>query len=168
MIDQIIIKEIYSDFEKTYKLFFINGLLSDENCFRMTVKDEEKEPFPTQNRSDSFTLGAFQNDELVGVVSFERDGKTREKQQHKGILFRMLVSVEYRGLGISKKLIEALLARVKALQDIEQINLTVVSHNSKAIQLYQSFRFEVFSSEKNAVKWKGHYFTENQMVKFLI
>lgn len=162
-----LIREIKTDQKDLYKQFFSIGLNKDEENFRTSVNDDRNAAFPTQDKPDSFTLGAYLNDKLVGVVSFARDGIDREKLRHKGVLVRMYVSEEHRVRGVGKNLINNLIARVKEIGNIEQINLTVVSHNQSAILLYESFGFKIFSTEMNAIKWKGKYFTENQMVLML-
>lgn len=158
------IREIKSDKIAEYQPFFQIGLTEDEDNFRISLNDDYNAPFPTQDLEDSFTLGAYIEDKLAGVVSFERDGQQREKLRHKGTLFRMYVSSNYRNLGIGKALIEALLSKTRTIENIEQINLTVISHNTNAIKLYEKFGFVIFSKEVNAIKWKGKYFTELQMV----
>ena len=109
---------------------------------------------------DSFTLGAYVDHQLVGVVSFGRKGATREKLRQKGLLFRVYVNNAFAGKGIGKQLITELLSRVRALKDIEQISLTVIADNENAIKLYTSFGFKTFSIEERAIKWKGNYLTE--------
>ncbi|CAD0000709.1 MULTISPECIES: GNAT family N-acetyltransferase [Flavobacterium] len=157
------IAEIKSNKNSEYKEFLTIGLINDEENFRITPNDDLNSKFPTNDKEDSFTLGAYVENELGGVVSFTRDGNDREKLRHKGILFRMYVSNEFRGKGIGKQLIEELITRVKKSNDIEQINLTVISNNANAKKLYEKFGFVTFSSEKNAIKWKGKYFSEDQM-----
>jgi RimJ/RimL family protein N-acetyltransferase len=147
-----------------YRKFLTIGLTNDEEHFRITPADDFGKEFPTKDRNDSFTLGAYIDGELAGVVSFARDGIDREKLRHKGILFRMYVSKDFRGQGVAKKLIEELIHRVKEIRDIEQINLTVIANNTNAKTLYEKMGFVSFGSEANAVKWKGKYFTEDQMV----
>jgi len=159
----IAITEIRSDQVEQYKKFLTFGLTNDEEHFRITPDDDFNAPFPTKDKPDSFTLGAYSGNELAGVVSFTRDGADREKLRHKGILFRMYVSKDFRGQGIAKKLIETLLERVKHIPDVEQINLTVIATNDHAKKLYEKFGFVTFGSESNAIKWKGTYFTEDQM-----
>ena len=161
--NEIKINEIKSDQNVEYKNFLTIGLINDEENFRITPLDDFNSTFPTKNKEDSFTLGAYYENILTGVVSFSRDGNDREKLRHKGILFRMYVSNEYRGKGIAKKLIVELIKRVENSKDIEQINLTVISNNDNAKKLYEKFGFETFGSERNAIKWKGKYFTEDQM-----
>lgn len=161
--NDIEITELKSDQAEHYKKFLTFGLVNDEENFRITPNDDLNASFPTKDTLDSFSLGAYSDNELAGVVSFTRDGGDREKLRHKGILFRMYVSKDFRGQGIAKKLIEKLIERVKQISDIEQINLTVISNNDNAKKLYEKFGFVTFGSESNAIKWKGKYFTEDQM-----
>ena len=158
------ILEIRSNEIERYKKFLLVGLLNDEEHFRITPADDLNSLFPTKDQIDSLTLGAYTNNELAGIVSFSRDGNDREKLKHKGLLFRMYVSKNFRGRGIAKKLIEELINRVKMIGDIEQINLTVIADNANAKNIYEKFGFVTFGSEPNAIKWKGKYFTEHQMV----
>lgn len=161
--NDIKITEIKSDQAEHYKQFLTFGLINDEENFRITPNDDLNASFPTRDKLDSFTLGAYSDNELAGIVSFTRDGGDREKLRHKGMLFRMYVSRDFRGQGIAKKLIEKLIERVKQISDIEQINLTVIANNDNAKKLYEKFGFVTFGSESNAIKWKGKYFTEDQM-----
>jgi ribosomal protein S18 acetylase RimI-like enzyme len=147
-----------------YKSFLAIGLLNDEDNFRITPLDDFQSPFPTKDKDDSFTLGAYIDNQIAGVVSFSRDGIDREKLRHKGILFRMYVSNEHRGKGIAKQLIDEVITRAKNINGIEQINLTVIANNVNAKNLYEKYGFVTFGSEQNAIKWKGNYFTEDQMV----
>lgn len=166
--DILKIDEIKSDQIEQYKNFLNLGLINDEENFRITPKDDLNAPFPTKDRPDSFTLGAYVDYELAGIVSFGRDGSDREKLRHKGVLFRMYVSEKFRGKGIAKMLIEELVVRAKEISDIEQINLTVISNNENAKKLYEKLGFITFGSEKNAIKWKNKYFNEDQMTLKLV
>jgi cyclohexyl-isocyanide hydratase len=161
------ITEIFSDQLATYKKFLSVGLVEDADSFRLSANDDLHTPFPTKDKPDSFTLGAYCDGQLAGVVSFARDGADREKLRHKGLLFRMYIAKEYRGKGVGRQLIEALLERVKSLASLEQINLTVVTNNDRAKALYEKFGFKTFSIEVNAIKWQGKYHTEETMVLML-
>jgi len=145
-------------------MFIVAGLQSDDESLLITLKDNENAPFPTKDSDDSFTLGAYVENIFAGVASFARDGEDREKLRHKGMLSTMYVLKEFRGLGIARELLEELIKRVKAVPGIEQINLIVVSSNSKAKQLYEKFGFEKFGTEHNSIKWKGKYYAEDHMV----
>jgi len=161
------VREIYAKDSGAYKAFLLNGLVEDEGNFRISPDDEKDAPFPTLGTPDSFTLGAFKDQQLAGIVSFQREGRDREKLRHKGLLFRMYVHPQFRGEGVGRALVKDLLGRVEMLGDVEQINLTVVASNPVAKKLYEQFGFVSFAVERNALKWKGHYYTEEQMVLFL-
>lgn len=161
------IKEVKSDQSEIYKSFFTEGLIKDEENFRISPNDEKNASFPTSDKPDNFTLGAYINSDLAGVVSFIRDGGNREKFLHKGTLIRVYVSQKYRGQGISKKLIIELIERVKLIASIEQIYLTVISANSTAKKIYENLGFVLYGTEPNAIKWKDKYFSEDLMVLFL-
>ena len=160
---RIEIKEIFSKQIKEYKMFLAIGLQNEESLI-ITATENLNAPFPTRDRNDSFTLGAYADNVLAGVVSFVRDGEDREKLRHKGILSTMYVSKEFRGHGIAGALLEELIKRVRAVPGIEQINLIVIADNSRAKQLYEKFGFERYGTEYNSIKWGNKYFVEDQMV----
>lgn len=163
----ITVQDLKASQLEIYKSFLKTGLINDEESFRISAIDDLYTPFPTDDKIDSFTIAAYSNNDLAGIVSFARDGLDREKLRHKGILFRMYVSPDFRGQGIANVLIENVINRAKLLDNMEQINLTVVSNNFNAKNIYAKFGFTVFSNEKKAFKWKGKYFDEDSMVLFL-
>ena len=148
----------------TYKAFFMQGLVAEPERFRISPADEALAPFPTQEGPESYTLGAFDGDQLVGVASFERQGKDREKLRHKGHLFRIYVAPTHRGRGIARQLILGIVERADAEPEIEQITLTAVATNEKALALYGKLGFEVYGIEENAIKYQGQSYTEAMMV----
>ncbi|MGL4599793.1 MAG: GNAT family N-acetyltransferase, partial [Bacteroidia bacterium] len=117
------VKELFSAQLEQYKTFLAIGC--NEETLLLTPNDNANAKFPTKDSNDSFTLAAFSDQALAGVASFSRDGEDREKLRHKGILFTMFVSKEFRGQGIAGQLLEAIIHRVRTSSDIEQINLIV-------------------------------------------
>ncbi len=156
------IKELFAIHIEQYRTFLAAG--TQEETLLLTPSDNEAAAFPTKDRNDSFTLGAFSNQSLVGVISFMRDGEHREKLRHKGVMFTMYVSREFRGKGIASQLLQAVIHRVKATLDIEQINLIVLSDNHQVKRLYEKFGFEKFGTEQHSIKWNNQYFAEDMMV----
>ncbi|MEW9698177.1 N-acetyltransferase family protein [Paenibacillus sp. SI8] len=86
------------------------------------------------------------------------------KTAHKGNVFGMYVAPYNRGKGLGKSLMLELISKAKVCDGLEQINLTVVSVNSFAKQLYKSLGFELYGVEHNALKNNGQYFDEDLMV----
>lgn len=121
-----------------------------------TVKERLK---PT---NDKFTLGAFDDRKLVGIVTFMRESSP--KTAHKGNIYGMFVMPEMRGQDLGKSLLLELISKAKYCNGLEQINLAVVSDNEPAKNLYKGIGFEVYGVEKNALKFNGKYFDEDLMV----
>lgn len=151
-----------------YQAFMLTGLTTFRNSFRISPNDQLNEPFPTHGLPDSFTLGLLTDtDELAGVVSFQREGQTREKIRHKGLLFRMYVAQHHAGKGLGRILLEETIRRARLLPQMEQINLTVISTNAVAKRQYEKVGFRSFALEKHALYDEGNYHDEEQMVLFL-
>ena len=112
--------------------------------------------------SDHFVLGAFDEDgTLAAQVGFEREA--RSKSRHKGTLIGMYVVPEFRGRGLGKQLVAALIAEARARAGMEQINLTVTHRNAEARALYLKAGFVSFGVEKNALKVDGRYYDKEYM-----
>ena len=165
--NRIILKSLQDEDAATYCKFFRRILVSDADCFRISPNDVPRTEMPTRGLADSFTLGAFLDGGLIGVVSFARDGADRERLRHKGLLFRMAVAGDSRGLGVGRQLVQEVLARARKLPDIEQVLLTVVSGNTAARSLYEHFGFRQYGCEPRAIKAPFGYLDEVSMVLFL-
>jgi len=119
----------------------------------------------------NFLLGAWESDgqpeeRLVGIVAFER--APGRKNRHIGDIFQMYVASEARGKGYGRALMEALIARARALDGLEQLILAVVTSNTAAIALYRALGFEVYGVQRKALKLgDGHYLDEQLMVLWL-
>ncbi|MEJ8548315.1 GNAT family N-acetyltransferase [Brevibacillus borstelensis] len=109
----------------------------------------------------AFTMGAFIGDSLVAVATLIRESHV--KLRHKASLVGVYSTPAQRGKGIAKKLISAMIEKARELDGLEQINLTVASENMAARQLYLSLGFQVFGTEKNALKHNGVYSDEDYM-----
>lgn len=151
-----------------YRLFLVEGIRKHQDCFRSTPSDQLNKSFPTNGTPDSFTLGLLNTaNELVGVVSFQREGQYHQKFRHKGLLFGMYVADEYSGQGLGRLLLAETIRRVRLVPDLEQINLTVIATNIRAKRQYEKLGFRSFSFEKNAIKDGGIYYDEELMVLFM-
>jgi RimJ/RimL family protein N-acetyltransferase len=121
-----------------------------------------KENLTTQG---NFTFGAFENEELVGVVSLLQENAL--KIRHRANIYAMYVTPKMRGCGIGKALLLEAIKKASAIPGIEKLNLSVVSTNEKAKKLYITLGFEVFGKEEKALKINETYYDEDHMVLFL-
>ena len=122
-----------------------------------------KENFTTS--SHTFIYGAFEGNELVGMVTLLRECSLKLK--HRATLAAMYTSPKKRGCGIGKALLNRAIEKAHSVKELEQIYLTVSTTNIAAKNLYSAMDFEVFGYEKNALKYKNIYYDEEHMVLFL-
>lgn len=113
---------------------------------------------------DSFILGAFIDRQLIGMAGFFR--RKGEKIRHRGGIWGVYVSQEYRGKGIGRALLTNLIGLVELLPGMEQVALAVSSQNAGAKALYESLGFEVYGCEKRALKIGHEYVDEELMVLY--
>ncbi len=109
-----------------------------------------------------FTLGAFENGRLVGIVTFVRD--TGLKERHKGHIYGFYVSREHRRKGVGRALMAEVLERAGKDSSLEQILLAVTTGQTAAQRLYSSFGFETYGTEPHALKHGDVYVDEDYMI----
>jgi ribosomal protein S18 acetylase RimI-like enzyme len=133
---------------------------SAEDYRETTVQDVENRirDMVTQ----SFILGAWENGVLVGIVTFERE--TGLKERHKGHIRGLYVSAAYRGRGIGRDLVAALLQRAKQDASLEHILLAVGTRQQAALRMYRQLGFVLYGTEPRAVKANSEYIDEDQMI----
>lgn len=112
--------------------------------------------------SGKFTLGAFEDGELVGMITFGRN--TGMKDRHKGHIYGVYVDAAHRRKGLGRALMAALLERVRQDSSVEQLLLAVATNQAAAKQLYLSFGFEIYGTEPNALKVGNSYIDEYHLI----
>ncbi|WP_260287865.1 GNAT family N-acetyltransferase [Peribacillus aracenensis] len=78
------------------------------------------------------------NGEVIGWIVFQSEN--RKRMSHKGS-FGMMIRKNYRGKGMGKELLKALLEWAEANPFIEKVSLGVFSTNQRAISLYKKMGF---------------------------
>ncbi|MFF2753756.1 GNAT family N-acetyltransferase [Psychrobacillus sp. NPDC058041] len=113
----------------------------------------------------NYTFGAFDQNKLIGVITLVQENSLKLK--HRANIFAMYVSPETRGQGAGKALLTEAINKAKTIEGIEKLNLSVVSTNEAAKNLYTQLGFKVFGVEEKAIKLKDKYYDDNHMVLFL-
>lgn len=111
---------------------------------------------------ESFTLGAFRGDRLVGAISCERDPRT--KVRHVGHIVGTMVQVDEQGRGVGKALLDALIERASADDELQQLTLTVTAGNAAAEGLYARAGFVRFGTLPRAIRVGGRYHDKHHMM----
>ena len=113
-------------------------------------------------KPNAFFLGAFEEDILVGIVRFDREGN--EKERHKGHIYGVYVTASHRGQGIARALIQAVIVELKNDPTCEQLLLSVGTFNQGARAVYIAMGFVPYGMEPRALKAGDEYIDEEHMM----
>lgn len=84
-------------------------------------------------------FGAWDGDELAGVVVFSQ--QQEKKHRHQGVIGGFYVRPAWRGKGLGDALMKVALD--EAAKTVEHVTLTVTASNASAIRLYERNEFAV-------------------------
>lgn len=149
-----------SDFNSNNKFIIRTGILGDaesildiesmvisEGDYLITVTEEynrssiqkQREWIQMLLKNEKETLIVAElNSKVVGWIVFY--SQSRKRLSHTGSL-TMMISKSYRGLGIGKMLVKALIDWAEKNPLIEKVSLGVFSTNHRAISLYKNMGF---------------------------
>jgi len=99
------------------------------------------------------------------MAGFVRE--TGWKERHKGRVWGVYLAARMRGQGIGRNMLNALLQRAAALDDLKQILISVATVQTAASALYRSLGFVPFGREPRALKIGNRYLDEEYMVLIL-
>ena len=109
-------------------------------------------------------LFAKHNNTIVGIACVVTEGAA--KVQHVGIIFSVYVKSEYRGKGVGKKLLQAILELAKE-RKLLKVRLYAAVTQKTAIALYESLGFYKMADFKQEMLIGEKYIDEIAMEKFL-
>jgi ribosomal protein S18 acetylase RimI-like enzyme len=110
----------------------------------------------------NFVLAAFVDDALVGMAGFFQE--SGPKNRHRGRIWGVYVSKDWRRKGIARVLLSEIVRRARAQPELEQILLSVATTQDSAKRLYTSLGFEVYGRDLRAIKLGDRYIDEDLMV----
>lgn len=132
---------------------------------RATPREAVARRLRASSPTGDFILGAFAGAQLVGTAGFYRF--PNEKEAHRGHIWGVYVTSEYREQGVARRLMEQLLKIARSQAGLELINLAVASHNTPAKRLYESLGFTVYGRDVHALKIGETYGDEDLMTLHL-
>jgi RimJ/RimL family protein N-acetyltransferase len=148
-----------------YREIRLEALRLNPEAFGSTFEAEGIRPlehFSERVRSCP-VFGAFCGAEIVGMAGFL--GRAGTKDAHKGYLWGMYVRTDSRNAGVGRELAQAVIAYAR--ENVEILQLDVVSENEAARRLYASLGFVEYGIERNALRQHGRYYDEVLMGKDL-
>ncbi len=126
---------------------------------RKTSIDEMNNKIEQVNNEGGVIIGAEADNELVGFVSANRIPLERIK--HSVYIVAGVLS-KVSGKGIGTDLFKELLSWAKE-NEITRLELTVIKHNKRAINLYKKIGFEIEGIKKNSLNVDNNYDDEYYM-----
>lgn len=108
---------------------------------------------PGDEPADQFVLGAFEDDELVGVLGFKRE--RRESVRHKGSLWGLFVHPDHRRAGIGGRLIRAAIDEVRGCEGLEYLRLVASTASREAVRLFTFEGFVRYGLETGGLRAAG-------------
>ncbi len=171
--NNITVRSLNENDARAFQELRLKGLQEHPEAFASTYEREIAYPMDfvterlrrTAESTNNFTLGAFREEELLGLVGFYR--KTGEKEQHRGHIWGMYVRSDEQGKGIGKALLADAIERAESLPGLGQIELCVVTRNKQARNLYGSLGFSSCGIDPRALYVDGKYLDEERMVLIL-
>jgi ribosomal protein S18 acetylase RimI-like enzyme len=151
---------------REYRVLRLTALHEQPPAFGTPVEKEEKLALEAvasrlQESEDTYILGAFLGDILVGTIRFSRFEEANEK--HRGFIAGLYVRPDSRRHGIARALATEVLVRARRDTALRRIHLTVVTDQEAAIQLYKSLGFCIYGTEHEAFSNQGQFYDEYLM-----
>lgn len=163
----LLIRPVTPDDAAAYQALRLRGLAETPTAFASSLAEEVGTPLDAivrrlQPREDGAIFGAFDAGELVGLAGVQREGMAQ--LSHKAFLWGMVVSATHRRRGVGRRLVEQVLAHAWHTLGVAQVNLGVHTGNAAAIALYRRLGFEVWGTERAALRVAGQALDEHHMV----
>ncbi|MCT4584454.1 MAG: GNAT family N-acetyltransferase [Peptostreptococcaceae bacterium] len=144
-----LIKYIHTVSKETEFLLFSDGE------FNPTIEEEQNFLESIIQRENQIFLIATIDNKVI--AAFDYQGGTRKKIEHTGALGISILK-EYWGIGLGTKLFEVFFDWAKSNNITTKVDLSVMTHNKRAIQLYKKMGFEIEGTIKNAVFMNDQYY----------
>ncbi len=160
------LRRVGPDDAAIYRDIRLEALADSPEAFSSTLETEQDRPLDEfgARLADAFVIGAFSGSRLVGVAGFYV--QAGPKHAHKGMLWGMYVRPDYRGTGVGRMLVEAIIDHAR--RRVELLQLFVISDNLPARRLYESLGFVEYGVEWHATKYRGRYHDDVQMALPLV
>ncbi len=166
---RVVVRPLVKTDAPAYRALRLRGLAEHPDAFTSDAEEEAMKPLawterrigPKADAPHDVVLGAFATDgALVGVVGMDID--PRRKVRHVAHVFGMYVAGPWRGAGVGRRLLDALVARSRSIAGVEQLALTVTAGNA-AKDLYERAGFIAWGTSPAAIKVDGVAFDKVHM-----
>ncbi len=159
------IRRLGADDAEVFRDVRLEALARNPEAFASTFEAEKIRPLSwfSERLGTSHVHGAFHDATLIGIAVLVIQQSA--KMAHKGALVSLYVRPQARGIGVGRRLVEAVIDTAR--RHVELVQLTVVTGNEAALRLYSGLGFVQYGLEKKALKQGDRYHDEILMAKDL-
>jgi len=166
----MVIRRLVSSDASAFQSLRLQGLRLSASAFGSSYEEECDTPLSTIEArfapdSGRNMFGAFDGDELVGIVGVGRE--TALKVRHKAYVRAMYVAQSHRGRGLGRQLMEHALAFAATMEGVQRMTISVTAGNAEAVGLYESLGFVEFGREPDSMIVDGEFYDEITMSRAL-
>jgi GNAT superfamily N-acetyltransferase len=168
MNDAVQIRLLTADDAGEWRRLRLESLENDPEAFSSSAEDpqslsvEDVRKRFGSDREGFFIVGAFDDGRLVGMAGFYRERGA--KSRHKARVWGVYVAPGWRGHGLGRNLMRALLEHAAGIDGVEQLLISVTATQRAAGSLYRSLGFEPFGREPRALKVGERFIDEDHML----
>ncbi|MFH1237690.1 MAG: GNAT family N-acetyltransferase [Candidatus Aenigmatarchaeota archaeon] len=148
------------DFETVLKIYF-----DEENNYYLNYNPMKKEEFRKIWNDMVARKHTYVCEMLGDVIGFISASSPEGQGQHVAHITPIVVRKEFRGFGVSKKLMRYILKKLRE-EGFKRVDLEVNADNKRGIKFFKKFGFEREATMKKNVKKGGRYYDDYLMVKF--
>lgn len=150
---------------EAYRRVRLSALATNPEAFGSTYAEEASLPLATfaARLTSASIFGAWDGTEVVGTMLYHREPRATEA--HKAHIHGVFVEPGYRRRGLGADLLNAVIDAARL--EVEQLLLTVMAGNARAIALYQRFGFVTYGVEPRARKLADGY-VDNVLMALLL
>jgi ribosomal protein S18 acetylase RimI-like enzyme len=164
----VLIRKLKAEDAPVYRAVRLESLRSEPGRYGSTYEEESQkaklafESHLEQQSPYHHLFGAFIDGELIGITAYFRDSRTRLR--HRGKVTQVYVDARYRGQGIAKTILKAVIEDAFANPEIDSLELEVVDSNAPAIAVYETLGFKTLVTFENYFKDNGKYIAQRFML----
>lgn len=165
---EILVRKLKPEEAPQYRKARLAALKNDPSSFGSSYADESKkaklafETYIEDQSPDHHIFGAFTDSELIGIIAYFRDPRVRFR--HRGKVTQVYVDSRYRGKGVAKSILKAVVDHAFANPEIDSLELEVVDSNMPAIRAYEALGFKTSFTFENYFKDDGVYTHQRFMI----
>jgi len=161
-------RKILPSESKLYRVVRLESLQTNPERFFTKYEDEKHketlafEGFINENIFDKFVIGAFQNNQLIGISSFYK----LPKEPSKGVIVQMFVKPKFRKNNIGFNLVKKVVETAFELKGISQIVLDVLAIEEDLLKdFYLKTGFKIYNEKTVKINDESFDFIQMRMNK---